>query len=334
MKPFLKYPGGKTKEIPLILRYIPKDIKRYFEPFVGGGSVYFALNIEKSFINDYSTDLMNLYLLVKEQNNELHNMLLSFDDIWKSISLHQATRQLFAGFAFFKYDDYLNFYNSSMRRKERTIERLVNKGNKVDEENRLKIEITARKTAFYMMIRKLYNSKVKNCVIKAATYYFLREYCYSSMFRFSKNGAFNVPYGGMSYNEKYMSVKINEMFSASMREYMENTNVSNQDYETFLNDYDLNETDFIFLDPPYDSEFSTYDQNIFDRKEQIRLRNFLSHTKAKWMLIIKKTDFINDLYKNFNLYNYDMNYMVSFKNRNAKNVEHLLITNYELRGEL
>jgi len=52
MESFIKYPGGKHKELPIIKKYIPKEIIRFFEPFVGGGSVYFALNIEKSFIND------------------------------------------------------------------------------------------------------------------------------------------------------------------------------------------------------------------------------------------------------------------------------------------
>ena len=56
----------------------------------------------------------------------------------------------------------------------------------------------------------------------------------------------------------------------------------------------------------------------------------MNNTKAKWMLIIKKTDFVYDLYKEFNIYEYDKNYLVSFKNRNAKDVKHLLITNYEI----
>ena len=56
--------------------------------------------------------------------------------------------------------------------------------------------------------------------------------------------------------------------------------------------FNLNENDFIFLDPPYDSEFSTYDNNSFDRNEQIRLRDCMKNTKAKWMLIIKKKLYI------------------------------------------
>jgi len=53
----------------------------------------------------------------------------------------------------------------------------------------------------------------------------------------------------------------------------------------------------VFLDPPYDSDFSTYAQNTFGRDEQIRLCDCLKHTKAKIMLVIKNTEFIYGLYK-------------------------------------
>ena len=150
------------------------------------------------------------------------------------------------------------------------------------------------------------------------------------MFRFSKNGNFNVPYGGQSYNLKYMTSKIKQMQSNEIILYLKNTIIYNLDFEEFLNLFILDNNDFIFLDPPYDSEFSTYDNNAFDKNEQIRLNKFLTNTKAKWMLIIKKTDFIDDLYNKFNIYEYDKNYLVSFKNRNNKDVKHLLITNYEI----
>ena len=153
------------------------------------------------------------------------------------------------------------------------------------------------------------------------------------MFRFSSTGAFNVPYGGMSYNSKYMTNKIELMYSEETAEYMENTEIYNQDFETFLNRLNLQENDFIFLDPPYDSDFSTYDQNPFDRAEQERLRDYLLNTPAQWMLIIKETDFIRNLYADFHIYEYDMNYLVSFKNRNVKGVKHLLITNYQIDEE-
>ena len=98
---------------------------------------------------------------------------------------------------------------------------------------------------------------------------------------------------------------------------------------------ELKETDFMFLDPPYDTEFSTYAKNNFDKEDQIRLANYLYTTKAKFMLIIKNTDFIFDLYKDKGFYikSFDKRYLVSFMNRNDKEVEHLLITNYDIEGE-
>ena len=41
LTPLLKYPGGKDKELKYILPNMPDNIDRFFEPFVGGGAVYF-----------------------------------------------------------------------------------------------------------------------------------------------------------------------------------------------------------------------------------------------------------------------------------------------------
>ncbi len=331
MKPFMKYPGGKTKEVPLVRTYMPLNMERYFEPFVGGGSVYFDLNIHPSFINDFSFDLINLYTLVQQQDEALYNLLIIFDNIWHLLDEREINQNDLIGLENFFVDDYLKNCHQANARKQRTIRKLINEGHELDNNNINNIRITARKTAFYMMVRKQYNLQPNNNAMRAATYFFLREYCYSSMFRFSNNGEFNVPYGGMSYNNKFLINKIDEMFSVEMHNYMADTTIQQNDFEDFLNQYEFNDRDFIFLDPPYDSDFSTYDQNPFDRNEQIRLRDFLAHTNAKWMLIIKKTDFINELYRDFHVYEYGKNYMVSFKNRNDKNVSHLLITNYQLQ---
>ena len=106
--------------------------------------------------------------------------------------------------------------------------------------------------------------------------------------------------------------------------------VGYKDFEDFCNKVSLNEHDFMFLDPPYDTEFSTYAQNDFGKDDQIRLANYLKKTKAKFMLVIKNTEFIYSLYKDsgFNIKSFDKKYLVSFMNRNDKDVEHLLITNY------
>lgn len=325
MKPFIKYPGGKLKEFSLVERFKPTNIKRYFEPFVGGGSIYFNINISNSFINDKSEDLISLYNYVKKQDNEFFNYLNGLNFLWKQLDINNELNT-----NIINKEKFVSYTNKSLTLKSKRIQCLENEGNKISNEDKENIKLTARKTAFYMCIRDIYNDQKENKQLHTACFYFIREYCYSSMFRFSKNGNFNVPYGGQSYNLKYMTSKIKQMQSNEIILYLKNTAIYNLDFEEFLNLFTLDSNDFIFLDPPYDSEFSTYDNNAFDKNEQIRLNKFLTNTKAKWMLIIKKTNFIDDLYNKFNIYEYDKNYLVSFKNRNNKDVKHLLITNYEI----
>ena len=325
MKPFIKYPGGKLKEFSLVERFKPTNIKRYFEPFVGGGSIYFNINISNSFINDKSEDLISIYNYVKNQDNKFFNYLNELNFLWKQLDTNNELNT-----NIINKEKFVSYTNKSLALKSKRIQCLENEGNKISNEDKENIKLTARKTAFYMCIRDIYNDQKENKQLHTACFYFIREYCYSSMCRFSNNGNFNVPYGGQSYNLKYMTSKIKQMQSNEIILYLKNTIIYNLDFEEFLNLFTLDINDFIFLYPPYDSEFSTYDNNAFDKNEQIRLNKFLTNTKAKWMLIIKKTDFIDDLYNKFNIYEYDKNYLVSFKNRNNKDVKHLLITNYEI----
>lgn len=330
MKTFLKYPGGKTKEIPVIKENLPKEIKRYFEPFVGGGSVYLNLSICNSYINDFSEDLINVYKNIKDQNLKFKEYLLDFDYIWKSLENDNFNINFFDKYAYIDKEKFVIYFKKALDRKNKTVNKIFEDNGSYITRDNGDLNLTSRKTSFYMIIRDLYNAPNTEKDLKTACYYFLREYCYSSMFRYSKDGNFNVPYGGISYNKKSITQKINYMYSEEMHEYIKNTKIFNLDFEIFLNNFELDDGDFIFLDPPYDSNFSTYDNKIFDRKEQIRLNKFLNNTKAKWMLVIKKTDFIYDLYKDFYIYEYENNYAVSFKNRNDRKVEHLLITNYEI----
>lgn len=89
-----------------------------------------------------------------------------------------------------------------------------------------------------------------------------------------------------------------------------NAHIYNYDFEEFLLKTNPTENDFIFLDPPYDSKFSSYDNNEFNRNDHKRLADYLlNKCKAKWMMIISKTDFIYDLYNQpgIHIQEYDKN---------------------------
>lgn len=185
-----------------------------------------------------------------------------------------------------------------------------------------------------MNYRYMYNNKEtikENKALLCSLFFFMRNYAYSGMFRYSSKGEFNVPYGGIAYNSKLMSKKLSYYRSKALLNHFADTHIYNFDFEVFLRKTQPTENDFIFLDPPYDSEFSTYAQNDFTKVDQERLANYMvNECKAKWMMIIKNTDFIFNLYnKNgVNIRTFDKEYLVSFMNRNDKKVTHLLITNY------
>lgn len=64
--PFLKWAGGKRQLVNEITKYVPKKYKTYYEPFVGGGAILFALKPKKAIINDINFELMNVYEVVRD----------------------------------------------------------------------------------------------------------------------------------------------------------------------------------------------------------------------------------------------------------------------------
>lgn len=76
VKPFVKWAGGKRQLLPEINQYLPKTIKRYFEPFVGGGAVFLNMQFPNTTINDFNGELTNAYAVVKDNVDELITILM------------------------------------------------------------------------------------------------------------------------------------------------------------------------------------------------------------------------------------------------------------------
>lgn len=377
MNPIIKCAGGKEKELPYINENLPNKINRYIEPFVGGGAVYFDIDVRDSIINDKSEELINLYKCIKNKDKEffiklkaiyknwvllegvvennqkellniyieyckeldnninLRNIKMQFNDkIYAFVIKHAEEFNGILSAEFnIEIDNFINEIVKNLISKMNRMYKIEKQRKKMSEKDTLDNIECAFKSAFYMHFRHLYN-EAENLNISVSFYtaifYFIREFCYASMFRYNKNGKFNVPYGGISYNRKEFIKKINYIESKKIKDYMENTEIYCEDFEIFLEKIKPKKGDFIFLDPPYDTEFSTYAQNEFAKNDQIRLCEYLKNTKANIMLIIKNTDFIYNLYntKEFKIKTFDKKYLVSFQNRNDKDVKHLLITNY------
>ncbi|MFK5977048.1 MAG: DNA adenine methylase [Sulfurovum sp.] len=372
LSPILKWAGGKQQELKYIHPAMPKEFKNYYEPFIGGGAVYFSIHSDKLFINDKSNELIDLYHAIQTKNksffkvmNEIiynwellekivFNHSEEFIDCYSNFSINKTNeldiKNWIVSFVFehskefngmleayfnIHLENFIKEINKNLLNKIKRMKKIELEKGKLPNEDILDNIESAFKSAFYMHFRHLYNHIKEYKINKpkeVAIFFFIRNFAYSGMFRYNKSGGFNVPYGGIGYNRKNLTKKLDYLQSEELINHLNKTKITNLDFEDFFKETQPTKEDFIFLDPPYDSEFSTYAQNEFTKEDQKRLANYLiNNCDAKWMMVIKNTDFIFELYNkdNINISSFDKKYMVSFQNRNDKNAKHLLIRNYE-----
>ena len=373
LAPFIKWAGGKEQELKHILPLVP-PFDEYYEPFVGGGAVFFSVQARRAFINDKSPELVNLYRLIAWQDDAFFLTLDTLAKGWQAVSRlvdnHAADllalyrdcsperwpardgetlllafirqhRSIFEGL----FDTllpqegqhFLRELERNLAGKTRRMKMLEHRKGTLPDADILANLESALKSAYYMHLRYLYNGAPELALSPgraAAVFFFVRENAYASMFRYNRRGEFNVPYGGISYNRKDVARKIAFMRSPDLYLHLRNAVIEQMDFEQFLLRYPPRAGDFIFLDPPYDSEFSTYARNTFDMRDQQRLARYLLHDcRAQFMLVIKRTQAIYDLYQQPGVYirSFDKKYLVSFQDRNNREAEHLIITNYPVQ---
>jgi DNA adenine methylase len=143
-----------------------------------------------------------------------------------------------------------------------------------------------------------------SAVEKAARIIYLNKTCYNGLFRVNSQGQFNVPFGRYK-NPNFLD---NAVLTA-VNKYLNSNNItlSNLDFQEAVQD--AKKGDFVYLDPPYDpvsetASFTGYDVNGFNRDEQERLKKVfddLTERGCKVMLSNSCTDFILDLYKDYQI---------------------------------
>ena len=155
MKPLIKYRGGKSKEIPHLIRQIPRFHGRYIEPFFGGGALYFHLEPEQAIINDINEKLMSFYRGVRD---DFPNLRHEMDEIER---IYTQNRMI---------------YDTA---------KAENPNNRVADPNE----------ALYYELRDMYNGLTRSRYSAAMLYYYINKTAYSGMIRYNSKGEFNVPFG-------------------------------------------------------------------------------------------------------------------------------------------
>lgn len=79
ISPIVKWVGGKRQLLSEIMPLIKKGCCTYIEPFIGGGAVFFELQPQKAIINDFNSELINVYRVVRDFSEELIKELEKHD---------------------------------------------------------------------------------------------------------------------------------------------------------------------------------------------------------------------------------------------------------------
>jgi DNA adenine methylase len=158
----------------------------------------------------------------------------------------------------------------------------------------------------------------------AKRFYYQRKTCFRGMLRYNKNGKFNIPFG------RYKTINYEELLNEDYENLLKRTEILNKDFEYIFENYN-DENNFMFLDPPYDSEFTDYGYCQFGKKDHEKLAYLFKNTKIKCLLIIGKTEFIEKLYDSYIVSEYEKKYKFKlYDNRvgDEINTKHLIIKNY------
>lgn len=168
------------------------------------------------------------------------------------------------------------------------------------------------------------NMVVENSLGRAKRFYYQRKTAFRGMLRYNKNGKFNIPFG------RYKTINYSELANAGYETLLSRTTVLNKSFEAVFAEYN-SEANFMFLDPPYDSEFTDYGYCQFGKNEHEQLAKCFKQTKIRCLMVIGKTEFIEGLYAGFIVGEYDKQYR--FKLYGGRigdeiNTKHLIIKNY------
>lgn len=167
---------------------------------------------------------------------------------------------------------------------------------------------------------------------RAARMIYLNKSCFNGLYRVNSKGFFNVPSGKkknvVCYEEKNIQ-EITDFFGESKFE------ILNVDFEKAV--VNAKKGDFVYFDPPYDTwenkdSFTSYAKNPFGKDEQRRLADCFKSLSDKGvyaMLSNHNTDFIRELYKDFNIHVVEAKRTINSKADGRGNVEEVIITNYE-----
>lgn len=290
------YTGDKYKLINELKNYFPKEIDKFIEPFVGGGSVFLNSNAKSFYENDIDKNIMSI-----------HNFLSSFSSTDDLLNI-----------LFSKIEE----YNFSCSYKGKTVPQEL-------KSKYVKTYFAKHNADSYKKLKEKYNASDRSDI---ADLYLLLIYGFNRMLRFNQKGEFNLPVGNVDFNQNVVEALTNYVNLANQKKIY----WSNEDYKSFLSKIVTTENDFIYLDPPYlitSSEYNKFwrqkdDDELYSlldefTKKKIRfaLSNVVTYKGKENIKLLKWA-------KKYNVYPVKSNY-INYHDNSIKSFSEVLITNYD-----
>lgn len=174
----------------------------------------------------------------------------------------------------------------------------------------------------YYRLRNLYNYP-DGSLLDSTLYFFMNKTAYSGMIRYNSAGEYNVPFG------RYANLNT-RLVTQGHSDLLKNAVLLNQDYGKVF--AIAQKDDFMFLDPPYDCEFTDYGnqemKNGFDEQQHRRLADDFRRLPCRALMVIGKTPLTEALYRQYIADEYYKNYSVNIRNRFKHDQIHLIVRNY------
>ena len=290
-KPFLKWVGGKTQIIDTIISKIPCVMENYHEPFVGGGSVLFAvLSLQrqnkiqingKLFVSDVNSALINVYKQIQNSYMELHDCIQKYMVVYDSLK------------------------GNGINRKPKDID-----------------EATTSKESYYYWMRDKYNKSEEDTIDKAALFMILNKTCFRGMYREGPNG-FNVPYGHYKKTPHIANLSELKMLSELVQDVVFICN----DFASSLEM--VKSGDFVYLDPPYapekDKSFVGYVADGFNLDMHLKLFNMVKNIPdIHFVMSNSNVDLVRDNFEGYSIDEITARRAINSKNPGSKTKEVLI----------
>ena len=166
---------------------------------------------------------------------------------------------------------------------------------------------------------------------KAARTIYLNKSCFNGLYRVNSKGQFNVPF---NKNKSVNTYDGENLLTIHMYFSMSDITIQCVDFEESVKT--AKKGDFVYFDPPYDSDtktFNSYTEEGFGKEEQRRLAKVFKELDERGVYVMlsnHNTLLINELYKDYNIHVIEAKRSINSKGSKRGNVEEVIITNYEI----